>query len=304
VIDSFAESYVAGETPIPCVTCNQEIKFRDLLDRAPSSAPMRWRPATTSSAYRRGWPASSIRPADSRSRSELLPVRHDAQPARAAALPLGGYRKSEVRALARDSVCRRRQGRQPGHLLRSTGPLHRHHRALKPGAVEPGEIVHVDGRVLGRHEGIIRYTVGQRRGLGIATGEPLYVVRLEAATSRVVVGPREALKTNRLQLRDVNWLGDETLRPTASKPIELWARVRSSQPPRPARLDVAPDGGISVELVDGEHGVAAGQACVFYVDGSAHARILGGGFIRQVESGLGSGPVPDALALSGDTGTR
>jgi len=305
VIDSFAESYVAGETPIPCVTCNQEIKFRDLLQTAEELGADAM--ATGHYVERRLGPAGPelYRAADSdRDQSYFLFATTRSQLERLW-FPLGGYRKCDVRDLARDlglpiadkadsqDICFVPQGRYTDIIQR-----------LKPGAVEPGDIVHVDGRLLGHHRGIVNFTVGQRKGLGIATGEPLYVVRLDAATSRVVVGPREALKTHRLRLRDVNWLGDEPLRPTASKPIELWARVRSSQPPRPARLDVAPDGSISVELVDGEHGVAAGQACVLYVDGSARARILGGGFIRQVESGSGIAPVPDELALSGEPGTR
>jgi tRNA-specific 2-thiouridylase len=305
VIDSFAESYVAGETPIPCVTCNQEIKFRDLLQTAEELGADAL--ATGHYVERRLGEAGPelYRAADSdRDQSYFLFATTRSQLERLW-FPLGGYRKPEVRELARDlglpiadkadsqDICFVPQGRYTDIIER-----------LKPGAVEPGDIVHVDGRLLGHHRGIVNFTVGQRKGLGIATGEPLYVVRLDAATSRVVVGPREALKTNRLRLRDVNWLGDAPLRPTASKPIELWARVRSSQPPRPARLDVAPDGSISVELVDGEHGVAAGQACVFYVDGSARARILGGGFIRQVESGSGTGPVPDVFVLSGEPGTR
>ncbi len=136
---------------------------------------------------------------------------------------------------------------------------------LQPNAAEAGDIVHMDGRVLGRHEGILHYTIGQRRGIGIATGEPIYVVHLDSARNRVIVGPREALATQRIHLRDVNWLGDGPLADIAAEGIDIHAKVRSARPPAPARLHVR-DGAVSVELNEGETGVAPGQACVFYAD--------------------------------------
>ena len=153
---------------------------------------------------------------------------------------------------------------------------------LKPGAGEAGDIVHIDGRVLGRHQGIIHYTIGQRRGIGVAIGEPLYVVHLDPAGRRVIVGPREALATRRLHLREVNWLGDETLDGIPAEGLPLMARVRSTRPPMPARLFQV-DGRVHVDLADGETGVAAGQACVFYEDDGPGARVLGGGWIERTE---------------------
>jgi tRNA-uridine 2-sulfurtransferase len=129
---------------------------------------------------------------------------------------------------------------------------------LMPGAAEAGDIVDLDGRVLGQHQGIIHFTIGQRRGLGIAAGEPLYVVRLDAATRKVVVGPREALRTQRMKLRDVNWLGDGTLEQAmASGRLEVFVKVRSTRPPQAAWLSGTTDA-LEVELVDGEEGVAPG----------------------------------------------
>jgi tRNA-specific 2-thiouridylase len=155
---------------------------------------------------------------------------------------------------------------------------------LRPGASEPGDIVDSDGRVLGRHAGIIHFTIGQRRGLGIAAGTPLYVVRLEATTRRVVVGPREALKTRRVLLRDVNWLGDASIEEAlAGGRVEIFAKVRSTRPPRPAWLRTGGEG-IEVELVEGEDGVSPGQACVLYDAAEGPARVLGGGFIRPAET--------------------
>jgi tRNA-specific 2-thiouridylase len=152
---------------------------------------------------------------------------------------------------------------------------------LKPGAAEAGEIVDLDGKVLGAHSGIIHFTVGQRRGLGVATGAPLYVVRLDADRRRVVVGPREALRMRRIVLRDVNWIGDSSLdEALADDRREVFVKVRSTRPPQAAWLRHGPSG-CEVELVDGEHGVSPGQACVFYDSGEGQARVLGGGFIKS-----------------------
>ena len=136
--------------------------------------------------------------------------------------------------------------------------------------------------MLGRHEGILHYTIGQRRGIGIATGEPLYVVYLDARSRRVIVGPKEALETRRLYLRDINWLGDGALETVSAAGFDCYAKVRSTRPPRPARLQ-ASEAGIYVELAEGEPGVAPGQACALYSGEGEDARIYGGGFILRSE---------------------
>jgi tRNA-specific 2-thiouridylase len=152
---------------------------------------------------------------------------------------------------------------------------------LKPGAAEGGDIVDLEGKVLGRHSGIIHFTVGQRRGLGVATGTPLYVVRLDAEQRRVVVGPREALRMSRIVLRDVNWIGEGSLEEAlADDRREVFVKVRSTRPPQAAWLRHGVNG-CEAELVDGEHGVSPGQACVFYDAGEGQARVLGGGFIKS-----------------------
>jgi tRNA-specific 2-thiouridylase len=153
---------------------------------------------------------------------------------------------------------------------------------LKPGAAEAGDIVHIDGRVLGRHDGIIHYTIGQRRGIGVALGEPLYVVHLDPVGRRVIVGPREALATRRLHLKQVNWLGDIGLAELPPEGLDIHARVRSTRSPLPARL-VHEDGRSFVDLGESEAGVAPGQACVLYERDGAGARVLGGGFIARAE---------------------
>jgi tRNA-specific 2-thiouridylase len=166
---------------------------------------------------------------------------------------------------------------------------------LRPGAAAPGDIVDLNGRVLGRHDGIIHFTVGQRRGLGIAAGVPLYVVRLDAAARRVVVGPREALTTRRMALRDVNWIGEGTIDDVlAQGRREVFVKVRSTRPPQPAWLRAGIEG-VEVDLVDGEDGVSPGQACVFYDAADGQARVLGGGFIRRAAPAVEAVPAGDAL---------
>jgi tRNA-specific 2-thiouridylase len=151
---------------------------------------------------------------------------------------------------------------------------------LKPGAAAAGDVVDIDGKVLGRHDGIIHFTIGQRRGLKIAGASPLYVVALDAASRRVVVGPREALTMRRIALRDVNWIGEGMLdRVLDEGRIEVFVKVRSTRAPRAAFLS-ATAGGHEIELIDGEDGVSPGQACVFYDAAAGQARVLGGGFIR------------------------
>jgi tRNA-specific 2-thiouridylase len=287
VIDRFAESYLHGETPVPCVSCNQTVKFSDLLDTAKTLGA----DALATGHYVRSAALPNghrglYRPVDlDRDQSYFLYATTQEQ-LDFLRFPLGGMTKPETRELARalglmvaekhdsQDICFVPSGRYAEVIER-----------LKPDSVEPGDIVHVDGRVLGRHDGIIRYTIGQRRGIGVSVGEPLYVVHLDADRRRVVVGPREALMTRRLHLRAVNWIGDGPLSAVPEAGIELWAKVRSTRPPQPALLTVEAGEAI-VELIDGEHGVAPGQAAVFYDSPETHARVLGGGTIARVERSL------------------
>ncbi len=149
---------------------------------------------------------------------------------------------------------------------------------LRPHGAEPGDIVHLDGRTLGRHEGVTRYTVGQRRGLNVAVGDPLFVVRIDAGTRQVIVGPREALLTRALTLKEINWLGDQpSLEAAAREGQPVLARVRSTREPAAGRLAIE-DGALAMVFDAPEEGVAPGQACVFY-DPASPSRVLGGGFI-------------------------
>ena len=278
VIAPFADSYLAGETPIPCVSCNQSIKFSGLLDTARELGAH----ALVTGHYvdRRlvGGRPALFRPKDeSRDQSYFLfaTTRDELDFVH---FPLGALHKSEVRDVARQlalpvaekadsqDICFVPQGRYSDLIER-----------LRPDAITPGNIVHVDGRILGRHDGIVGYTVGQRRGLGVTGREPLYVVRLNADRAEVVVGPRDSLRVRTIMLKDVNWLGDERGYDGDGAPGRVRVRVRSSQEPQAALI--SHDGrSAAVELDDGEFGVAPGQACVFYCCDPV-ARVLGGGWI-------------------------
>jgi tRNA-uridine 2-sulfurtransferase len=299
VMEAFADSYLAGETPIPCVACNQQIKFHDLLATARELGAA----ALATGHYialvrRRNGPALYRARDGERDQSYFLFATTRAQ-LRFLSFPLGGYLKAEVRALARSlqlpvadkpdsqDICFVPQGRYSDLIAR-----------LRPGAAGEGDIVDGSGAVLGRHRGIINYTIGQRRGLGVAHRTPLYVVRLDAARRQVVVGPRESLHTQQIGLRNVNWLGD---RPIPAEGAALWVKVRSTSLPQRATLFPA-EGGASVLLPDGVYGVAAGQACAFYADAGPRARVLGGGWIAQAEGAhagdlvVGAGSVDRAPA--------
>jgi tRNA-uridine 2-sulfurtransferase len=280
VIDRFAESYVAGETPIPCVECNQAIKFRDLLETARElgAAVLATGHYVASRSLPDGKRALYRAREAERDQSYFLFATTRAQLDHLR-FPLGDRTKAETRELARRfglSVADKQDSQDICFV--PTGHYAQTIERLRPGASGPGEIVDLDGRVLGRHDGIIHFTVGQRRGLGIATGSPLYVVRLDAASRRVIVGPREALHTSRIGLRDVNWLGDGTIDEALARHPEIYVKVRSTRSPQPAWLRCGA-GGLEVELIGGEDGVSPGQACVFYDAAEGQARVLGGGFI-------------------------
>jgi tRNA-specific 2-thiouridylase len=282
VIDRFAESYAAGETPVPCVECNRSIKFTDLLTTA---RELGGRVLATGHYVRNVRLADGSRALyrahdDDRDQSYFLfaTTREQLEVLR---FPLGGLPKARVRELAREYglAIADKQDSQDICFV-PTGHYADVIERLRPGAAAPGEIVDLSGRVLGQHEGIIHFTVGQRKGLKIPAREPLYVLRLDAVTRRVVVGPRAALATRLIHLHDVNWIGDGVLDDAARR--EVFVKVRSTRPPQPAWLTVGRNG-IEIELAGGEEGVAPGQACVFYDAADGEARVLGGGFIRATE---------------------
>jgi tRNA-specific 2-thiouridylase len=283
VMEDFADAYLRGETPVPCIRCNQTVKFRDLVDVARELGAEAL--ATGHYVRRLAAPAGpqlhrAIDPA--RDQSYFL-FATTAEQLSYLRFPLGGLEKPAVRRVAAElglsvadkpdsqDICFVPEGRYTTIVDR-----------LRPHGALAGDIVHLDGRVLGRHEGVTRYTVGQRRGLNIAVGEPLFVVRLDADRRQVIVGPREALLVGALGLKETNWLGDApSLGAAADAGLPVLARVRSTREPAAGRLAMV-DGAPGVVFDTAEEGVAPGQACVLY-DPAAPSRVLGGGFIARTQ---------------------
>jgi tRNA-specific 2-thiouridylase len=279
VIEDFADSYLRGETPIPCIRCNQTVKFRDLLDVARELGAEAM--ATGHYVRREVGPAGPElhRAADANRDQSYFLFATTAEQLAYLRFPLGGLPKPAVRAAAAElglsvadkpdsqDICFVPEGRYTTVIDR-----------LRPHGAEPGDLVHMDGRVLGRHEGVTRYTIGQRRGLNVAVGDPLFVVRIDADRRQVIVGPREALLTTALTLKETNWLGDDgSIAAACDLGRPVLARVRSTREPAPGRLAMV-DGIPGVAFDTAEEGVAPGQACVLYAP-EAPSRVLGGGFI-------------------------
>ena len=239
MIDPFAASYVAGETPVPCVHCNMSIKFKDLLSTARDlGARVLATGHYVASRPLPGGGRALYRARDAERDQSYFLFATTPEQLDFLRFPLGDQTKAETRELARrfglqvadkhdsQDICFVPTGRYTDIVER-----------LRPGAADPGDIVDLDGRVIGRHDGIIHFTVGQRRGLGVAAGHPLYVVQLDAATRRVIVGPREALRRSRMQLREVNWIGDGA--------IDRGAGRRSPRGLRQGPLDAAAAAGLA-----------------------------------------------------------
>jgi tRNA-specific 2-thiouridylase len=281
VMEEFADAYLRGETPVPCIRCNQTVKFRDLVEVARDLGAAAL--ATGHYVQRVNGAAGAelrraVDPARDQSYFLFATTRDQLEFLR---FPLGGLEKPAVRRMAAElglaaaakpdsqDICFVPEGRYTTIVDR-----------LRPHGALAGEIVHLDGRVLGRHEGVTRYTVGQRRGLNVAVGEPLFVVRVDAARREVIVGPREALLVSALALKETNWLGDtSSIEAAAVDRAPVLARVRSTREPVPGRLTMVGDvAGVVFDRP--EEGVAPGQACVLY-DPADPSRVLGGGFIAS-----------------------
>ncbi|WPZ37073.1 tRNA 2-thiouridine(34) synthase MnmA [Thalassobaculum sp. OXR-137] len=304
VIDDFADSYLRGETPIPCVRCNQTVKFRDLLATARDLGADAL--ATGHYVRRVVGPAGTelhraVDPGKDQSYFLFATTREQLDFLR---FPLGALTKEQTRDQARRLGLEVQDKPDSQDIcFVPNGNYAEIVKKLRPGAADPGEIVHLDGTVVGRHEGILHYTIGQRRGLGIGgrKGEdglpdtdPLYVVRLEPETRRVVVGPRAALGADEVRVGRLNWLGDGSLDSGAAETgIRVAAKLRSAQAPAVGTL--YRDGqGARLILDDPQFGISAGQAAVFYgvepegqTGAEAGSRVLGGGWILGTGSGTG-----------------
>jgi len=278
VIDEFADSYLAGATPVPCIRCNERVKFKDLLETARDLEADCMATGHYIQRIEGAHGPELHSAADAVRDQSYFLFSTTSEQLDYLRFPLGHLpSKQATRELAAkyglqvadkpdsQDICFVPDGDYASVIEK-----------LRPGAAEPGEIVHADGRVLGTHDGVIHYTIGQRRGLGIGGLEtPLYVMRLDVEARRVIVGPKDMLATRRVPLREINWLGDAPL--TSQDAWEVSVKVRSTRPPREAVLRPLSATEAEVELLTPEEGVSPGQACVFYqTDGS---RVLGGGWI-------------------------
>jgi tRNA-specific 2-thiouridylase len=298
VIDDFVASYLEGATPVPCIRCNQTVKFTDLVARARSlGAEVLVTGHYVDSRSRRDGSGHRdlLTPADmSRDQSYFLFATTQEQ-ADYLRFPLGRLTKVETRQIATElglivadkpdsqDICFVPQGRYSDVIAK-----------LRPDAAESGEIVHEDGRILGRHPGIIHFTVGQRRGLGIAEGEPLFVIRIDAEARRVVVGPRSSLLQHSLHLSEVNWIGEEE---PGQEPVPVFAKIRSTRAPVAAEVTLR-EGRAAVHILDGEYAVSAGQACAFYERLGPGARLLGGGFIARSKANVNDQRLPESISAA------
>lgn len=274
VIEDFANAYARGETPIPCVACNDRVKFADLLTTAKELG---------ADALATGHYVKRVEGADgaelhcaadaSRDQSYFL-FKTTREQLDFLRFPLGGMEKRDTRAIAEElglAVASKPDSQDICFV--PDGDYAKVVSRVKPDAARPGEIVDQAGNVLAKHDGVIHFTVGQRKGLGLSGNEaPLFVLKLDAENARVIVGPREALQAKSLRLRDVNWLVEPA-------PMECLVKVRSTR--APVLAIVTPDGnGAHIELLGFEEAVAPGQACVFY---NKDSRVLGGGTIMRRE---------------------
>ena len=278
VIDEFAESYLAGATPVPCIRCNERVKFKDLLETARDLDADCM--ATGHYIQRKlGDHGPELhRAADAARDQSYFLFSTTPEQLDYLRFPLGHLpSKDATRAIAErhglsiadkpdsQDICFVPDGNYASVIEK-----------LRPGAAEPGEIVHVDGHILGSHKGVIHYTIGQRRGLGIGgLDEPLYVVKLDVDARQVIVGPKDMLATRTVPVREINWLGDAPFTSRSEWPLSV--KVRSTRPPTEAVIRPLSETTAEVDLTVAEEGVSPGQACVFY--GNDSSRIFGGGWI-------------------------
>jgi len=284
VMDDFANTYLKGATPIPCVRCNQTVKFRDLLAVAKDLGA----DCMATGHYVRRldgeFGAELHRAVDNTKDQSYFLFTTTGEQLDFLRFPLGGYDKAETRKLAAElglSIAAKPDSQDICFV--PTGKYTDVIKKLRPDAAGAGAVMHVDGTVLGTHEGIMHYTIGQRRGLNIPDGsgqDPLYVLRLDAAKKQVIVGPRKRLEKTRIYFKDVNWLG-ASLFEQALDGQKILVKTRSMRPPVPAKFTAIKVSGaneIVVDLAEPEEGIAPGQACVFY-DADTPSRVLGGGWI-------------------------
>ena len=270
-MDDFVETYLSGSTPVPCIRCNQSVKFKDLLTTARDLGADCMATGHYVQRVVENGVAELHRGADPDKDQSYFLFATTQEQLDFLRFPLGGLTKDQTRALAHTyglEIADKPDSQDICFV--PTGGYAKVIEKLRPDAAQPGQIVHVDGRILGAHQGIIHYTVGQRKGLVSGNAEPLYVVKLDALNRKVIVGPREALAQQDVRIKEMNWLA-------ATPPAVMDVKMRSAQKPQAASMVELADGKALVRLAMPYEGIAPGQACVMY-EGN---RVLGGGWITS-----------------------
>lgn len=274
VIDDFVDSYVRGETPLPCVRCNQSVKFKDLLRFAQELGG----DALATGHYVQKLVKNNIselhKGIDKQKDQSYFLFSTTSQQLDFLEFPLGKYTKEETRSLALKyglEVANKPDSQDICFV--PNGDYREVINAIRPDSSKPGKFVHIDGFELGKHKGIVNYTIGQRRGLGIAYGEPIYVIKIDPETSTVYIGPESALFKAKFVLKEVNWLAKDIV----TNDLEVVAKVRSTTAGVDARINFTEDNKIEITMLGPEKAITPGQACVLY----DNTRVLGGGWIAR-----------------------
>jgi len=275
VIDDFVESYLQGETPVPCIRCNQRVKFKDLLVTARDLGAKALITGHYVQRKLKNNHAELHQAIDATRDQSYFLFTTTQEQLDYLRFPLGGITKAETRTHARRlglSVAEKPDSQDICFV--PSGGYASVVEKYRPGALDPGEIIHIDGRTLGQHSGIINFTIGQRRGIGVSSSEPLYVVNIDTQNRRVIVGPHEALAKSIIYVQDVNWLKEAA---AFKEGFQAYVKIRSTQAPLAATIYQRSPSSAEVHLDEAEYGVSNGQACVFF----DQTRVLGGGWITS-----------------------
>lgn len=285
VINPFINDYISGNTPVPCIACNQTVKFKDLLEVAKKLGADALATGHYLKNIKNGKHRALYRAKDASKDQSYFLFATTQEQVDYLRFPLGDLPKTEVRKIAENLELRVAQKPDSQDICFVANGSYKQLIKTKVQNQQEGDIIHINGTILGKHNGIYNYTIGQRKGLNIAYNEPLYVIMINAISSQIIVGPKEALLTQSVILRDVNWLGDISNNDIPTEGLDLYVKVRSTQPAVLAKLYYK-NNIYNVTFNNGEKSVAPGQACVFFSDNSDQARLLGGGFIKESKKAL------------------
>ena len=275
VIEKFADSYVKGETPIPCVDCNQTVKFRDLFK---SARELGADALATGHYVKRIFSnkAKMYRPEDLNRDQSYFLFNTTQEQLDFLRFPLGELSKNETRNIARDlSLQVANKPDSQDICFVPNGNYKTIVEKLRPESFVDGDIISVDGKIMGRHNGIANFTIGQRKGIKVSSSNPYFVVKINPGKNQVIIGSREDLLVKNISLKNINLLCD-------SDELEgdFLVKVRSTGNLLPCKVT---NHGKNIKLLNGEAGVSPGQACVFYKSDNVGVRIFGGGWIEKAE---------------------